>query len=71
MTLTDLDRAVLDFEGQWWSRHGAKEQAIRDRFGVSLARHLQMQTPHPPGLWPPSTPTALGTEVEAARSAEI
>lgn len=41
MSLTDLDRAVLDFEGQWWSRPGSKEQAVRDRFGTSVARHMQ------------------------------
>lgn len=39
--MNDLSRAVLDFEGLWWSRPGAKEQAIRDQFGVSVARHTQ------------------------------
>lgn len=34
--LDDHDLAILDFERQWWLRPGAREQAIRDRFGVSL-----------------------------------
>lgn len=39
--LSDADRSILDFEGQWWSKPGAKEQAVRDLFGMSMARHLQ------------------------------
>lgn len=47
MTLTDLDRAVLDFEGQWWSKRGSKEQAIRDLFGVSVPGTCSAST----GCW--------------------
>ena len=40
--LSDRDRALLEFEGQW-SRHTAgKEEAIRDVFAVSAARYYQM-----------------------------
>lgn len=39
--LTDEDKAVLDFERQWWRYPGAKEQAIRDTFGWSSTRHYQ------------------------------
>lgn len=35
MPLTDLERELLDFAGQWWRYAGAQEQAIRDRFDLS------------------------------------
>ena len=35
----DLD--VLVFERQWWRRAGAKEAAIRSRFGVPPTRYYQ------------------------------
>lgn len=40
--LTDRDRAVLAFERQWWRHAGAKEQAIRERFGISATRYYQV-----------------------------
>ena len=40
--LTERDIAVLDFERQWWRHDGAKEEAIRDVFGVSSARYYQL-----------------------------
>ena len=40
--LSDRDRALLAFEGQW-SRHTAsKEEAIRDVFAISAARYYQL-----------------------------
>lgn len=40
--LTDLERALLEFE-QSHPRHSrAKEEALRDRFGVSTARYYQI-----------------------------
>lgn len=39
--LTDEQRAILDFERQWWRQPGAKEQAIRDSFQVSPTRYYQ------------------------------
>ncbi len=33
--LDDQDRSVLDFEREWWRYAGAKEQAIREHFGMS------------------------------------
>ncbi len=33
---------MLAFERQWWKHAGAKEQAIRDLFGVSATRYYQM-----------------------------
>jgi hypothetical protein len=40
--LTDRDRAVLEFERQWWKYAGAKEQAIRDLFEMSSTRYYQI-----------------------------
>lgn len=35
MSLTDADRRILEFEGSWWTRPGAKNVAIRGELGVS------------------------------------
>lgn len=37
--LTDRQRAMLDFERQWWRQPGAKEQAIRETFEMSPTRY--------------------------------
>lgn len=39
--LSDDQRALLAFERQWWKHPGAKEQAIRDTFGISPTRYYQ------------------------------
>ena len=39
--LTAPQRAMLDFERQWWRQGGAKEQAIRDTFGLTPTRYYQ------------------------------
>lgn len=39
--LTERERQVLAFERQWWRHAGAKEQAIRDLFGISSTRYYQ------------------------------
>jgi hypothetical protein len=39
--LTEPQRAILEFERQWWRRSGAKEQAIRDTFGLTPTRYYQ------------------------------
>ena len=41
-TLADRDRAILAFERQWWKYAGAKEQAIRESFGMSATRYYQI-----------------------------
>jgi hypothetical protein len=33
---------MLTFERQWWRQAGAKETAIRDRFGVTPTRYYQV-----------------------------
>jgi hypothetical protein len=40
--LTDRERAILTFERQWWKYAGAKEQAVRDLFGMSATRYYQV-----------------------------
>jgi hypothetical protein len=40
--LSDRDKQVLVFERQWWKYAGAKEQAIRELFGMSATRYYQV-----------------------------
>lgn len=40
--LTEREHAILAFERQWWRHAGAKEQAIRDAFGLSATRYYQL-----------------------------
>lgn len=40
--LTELELRMLDFEGRWSGRLGAKESAIRAEFGFSAARYYQV-----------------------------
>lgn len=39
--ISETDAAILEMERQWWRYAGAKEQAIRDRFGWSATRYYQ------------------------------
>ena len=40
--LGERELAMLSFERQWWKRAGAKEQAIRDNFGLTATRYYQL-----------------------------
>jgi hypothetical protein len=40
--ITERELQILAFEGQWWKHAGAKEQAIRDTFGLSSTRYYQL-----------------------------
>jgi hypothetical protein len=40
--LGERDLQILAFEREWWQHVGAKEQQIRDRFGVSATRYYQI-----------------------------
>ncbi|MDQ3985091.1 MAG: DUF3263 domain-containing protein [Actinomycetota bacterium] len=42
MELSQRDVDILDFERSWWKHAGAKDQAIRERFGVSATRYYQL-----------------------------
>lgn len=39
--LTDLERNMLAFEHAWWKFAGAKETAVRERFGCSSTKYYQ------------------------------
>lgn len=40
--LTDQQREILRFERQWWKWQGAKEEAVREKFGMSGVRYAQV-----------------------------
>lgn len=40
--LSDREREILAFERQWFRYAGAKEQAIRELFGLSSTRYYQL-----------------------------
>lgn len=40
--LAERDRDILCFERQWWQFAGAKEQAVREGFGMSATRYYQV-----------------------------
>ncbi len=40
--LTEQDVQILDFERSWWKHAGVKEQAIRERFGMSATKYYQV-----------------------------
>jgi len=40
--LSERDQQILEFERQWWKYAGAKEQAVRDLFGMSATRYYQV-----------------------------
>jgi hypothetical protein len=42
MGLSERDRAMLEFERSWWTEPGRKEDAIRERFGLSTTRYRQL-----------------------------
>lgn len=41
-TLSERDRAILEFEKQWWRHPGSKEQAVRELFDLSATRYYQV-----------------------------
>ena len=41
-SLSRREHEMLTFERHWWRRAGAKETAIRDRFGVPPTRYYQV-----------------------------
>lgn len=42
MTLSERDREILAFEREWFKHVGAKDQAVRERFGISATRYYQI-----------------------------
>lgn len=41
-SLTDLERDMFAFEHGWWKVPGAKDQAVHDRFGMTITRYYQL-----------------------------
>lgn len=39
--LTERERALLDFEGNWWTLDDAKDELIRARFACNLDEYYQ------------------------------
>lgn len=44
MSLSDRDRAILDFERAWWTLPGPKGAAIRARLGLSATSYYKALT---------------------------
>lgn len=42
MALTERERAILEFEGSWWTVPGPKEAAIKARLGLSASRYREI-----------------------------
>lgn len=40
--LTGREHDILSFERQWWNYAGAKEEAIKEAFGLSATRYYQI-----------------------------
>ncbi|WP_409484832.1 DUF3263 domain-containing protein [Arsenicicoccus dermatophilus] len=41
-SLSDQEREILAFERQWWKHPGAKEQTVKELFGLSTTRYYQL-----------------------------
>lgn len=42
VAISDLDRAILDFERSWWTLPGPKERNVRQRLGLSPTRYYKV-----------------------------
>ncbi len=42
MALSERDREILAFEREWFKHVGAKDHAVRERFGISATRYYQL-----------------------------
>ena len=42
MELTDKEIDILDFERSWWKHAGIKEEAIKERFGMSATSYYKL-----------------------------
>ncbi|MGI8647198.1 MAG: DUF3263 domain-containing protein [Acidimicrobiales bacterium] len=41
-SLSEQERQIIEFERQWWRYAGAKEQAIKDLFGMTATNYYQV-----------------------------
>ncbi|MGQ0743419.1 MAG: DUF3263 domain-containing protein [Acidimicrobiales bacterium] len=42
VTLSARDRDILDFERNWWTEPGSKQEAIRRRLDLSATRYYEL-----------------------------
>lgn len=42
MGLSERERAILEFEGSWWTDGGSKEAAIKARLSLSASRYREI-----------------------------
>jgi hypothetical protein len=42
MGLSERERAILQFEGSWWTDGGPKEVAIKAAIGISASRYREI-----------------------------
>ena len=42
VSLTDRERAILDFERSWWSEDVEKEILVSQRFGINTAEYYRV-----------------------------
>ena len=73
--LTDHERAVIDFEREWWQLNSTKNAEIRDRFSISTSsyyRALHVLVDRPEALaYDPLTVRRLRKRREQARREKI
>jgi hypothetical protein len=73
--LTDHERAVIDFEREWWQLNSTKNGEIRERFAISTSsyyRALHVLVDRPEALaYDPLTVRRLRKRREQARREKI
>jgi hypothetical protein len=73
--LTDHERAVIDFEREWWQLNSTKNAEIRERFSISTSsyyRALHVLVDRPEALaYDPLTVRRLRKRREQARREKI
>ncbi len=42
MSLSEREKAILDFERRWWSLPGSKEASIRQHLAISATRYYRV-----------------------------
>lgn len=41
MALTALQKQLIDFEGSWWTFDQTKDQAVADKFALTMAEYVE------------------------------
>ena len=77
--LTDDEQAILDFQRLLWTYPGLKEQAVREKFDLSLTTSYERINDHQhqrrarprPAVHAPSPPVATGSSGAAVRTPRV